>query len=150
MSRVNHGLWMLAAVLSLASPGLAAQPPWQFLAECVGCHGMNGAGEPPEVPDLRADLYRIAQLPEGRAYLIQVPGPAQAPFDDAELAMVMNWILGELDEDAGEFEPFTAAEIAGYRGTVLMDPLKVRDEIWEKAGMGVDSYGEAYWGGAER
>lgn len=139
----------LAALMSLSalvSEPASAQPPWQFLAECVGCHHLNGAGEPPEVPDLRADLYLVARVPEGRAYLAQVPGPAQAPFTDAELAMVLNWIIGELDEDAGEFEPYTAEEIAGYRGKVLMDPLRIRDEIWEKAGMNRATYGPGYWG----
>lgn len=125
--------WVIGCLLALLYGAAAAQPPYQYLQHCSGCHLTTGEGAPPEVPDLRKDLVRISAIPEGRAYLIQVPGPSQAPISDAELAEVMNWIIGELNPDGADFVPYTAGEIAGYRGVTLLDPLKVRDGIWHKA-----------------
>lgn len=122
-----------ALLLALLAVPAAANPRYDYLLHCGGCHLENGAGDPPEVPSLREDLSTIIAVPEGRAYLAQVPGASQAPLSDAGLAAVLNWILETFDEDAGDFRRFTAEEIAGYRGTTLLDPLRRREELWDAA-----------------
>ncbi|HSG88288.1 MAG TPA: hypothetical protein VLA56_03695 [Pseudomonadales bacterium] len=119
-------------VLALAPAGASANPRYDYLLHCGGCHLEDGSGDPPEVPDLRADLHEIIRMPQGRAYLATVPGASQAPLSDAGLAAVLNWILDDLDLEDRDFVPYTAEEISGYRGTTLMDPLRVREEIWSR------------------
>ena len=121
-------LVVLALVLALA-PSAAANPRIDYLLYCGGCHLENGSGDPPEVPDLRADVDRIVSAPGGRAFMAQVPGSAQAPFSDAKLAGVLNYIVTEFNPELATFEPFTAEEIAGYRGGPLLDPGKRRAQI---------------------
>ncbi|MEE4381143.1 MAG: hypothetical protein V2J02_04030, partial [Pseudomonadales bacterium] len=72
------GRGLAAALLPvlLAAPA-AANPRYDYLLHCGGCHLENGAGAPPDVPDLRSDLSTIIAVPEGRAYLAQVPGASQ-------------------------------------------------------------------------
>ncbi|MEE4299715.1 MAG: hypothetical protein V2J24_09755, partial [Pseudomonadales bacterium] len=96
---------------------------------CGGCHLEGGTGDPPEVPDLTADVDRLVLAPGGRAYLAQVPGSAQAPFSDDKLAGVLNYIVREFNPELVDFAPFTGEEIAGYRGTTLLDPLSARKQI---------------------
>ncbi|MEE4361677.1 MAG: hypothetical protein V2I63_09155 [Pseudomonadales bacterium] len=124
---------VLGALLAVLGAMASASPRYDYLLHCGGCHLENGSGAPPEVPDLRADLDTIVAIPEGRAYLAQVPGASQAPFTDAQLAAVLNWILATFNPELGEFQRYTAEEIAGYRGRTLMNPLKYREEIWDAA-----------------
>ena len=127
-----QGLPATLLLSCLVAPA-AANPRYDYLLHCGGCHLENGAGDPPEVPSLREDLSTIIAIPEGRAYVARVPGASQAPLSDAGLAAVLNWILETFDDDAGDFRRFTAREIAGYRGTTLMDPLRRRAELWDAA-----------------
>jgi cytochrome c peroxidase len=88
---------------------------------------------PPGIPDLRTELSFFATLPEGRSYLIRVPGVAQAPISDAATARVLNWIIGkfasETVQEQGRIAPFTPAEVATHRANVLSDPLKLREKL---------------------
>ena len=116
-----------ACVFVAASSTAAADPEFDYLLHCGGCHLEDGAGDPPLVPDLRASLGTLSKTPEGRAYMAQVPGSAQAPLNDLELASVLNWMLERYV--SGTREPFSPAEIAGYRGVTLMDPVKRRAQL---------------------
>lgn len=123
----------VALVAALATGSTLAQPHIDYLLHCAGCHLRSGAGDPPEVPDLRAGLDRVARIPAGRSYLARVPGAAQAPISDARLAELLNWMLRTLTPDPVDFEPFTADEIAEHRSEILMDPLAARPAIWKEA-----------------
>ena len=85
------------------------------------------------MPSLRGELGRMLSVPQGREYLIRVPGSSQSLLDDAELAAVINWVLVEFNSEtlAEGFEPFTAEEVKEARGDVLVDPLKFRAEFWQ-------------------
>ena len=80
-------------VFVAASSAAAADPEFDYLLHCGGCHLEDGAGDPPLVPDLRTSLGTLSTTSEGRAYMAQVPGSAQAPLNDTELAQVLNWML---------------------------------------------------------
>lgn len=92
-----------------------------YSRNCQGCHGADGAGIPNAVPRLRNFIGYFAHLPEGRTYLIRVPGVAQAPLDDTRLAAVVNWMLIAYSRDQlpPGFQPFTADEVGGLRADVL-------------------------------
>jgi hypothetical protein len=119
-----------AAVLGLLfTAATQAGPRSDYLLHCGGCHLENGAGNPPEVPDLRRDIDWLAGSAEGRSYLTRVPGASQVPISDARLAGVFNWILDTYYPNGAGIRPFTGAEIARTRGQPLYDPLAARAEL---------------------
>jgi hypothetical protein len=88
----------------------------------MGCHTPDGRGEPGRVPSVRDTLVPLASKPEGRRFLIQVPGSAQSKLSDADLAEVLNWMVGNLSAvPAPKSVPrFTADEVAAYRHKPLV------------------------------
>ncbi len=108
---------LIGSALALLAGGAAAEDPRVlYLLHCQGCHLADGAGRPGAVPSL-VGVARFAALPEGRAYLVGVPGSAQAPLSDAELAELLNWVLAAFGpaEVAARVAPFEAEEVARYR-----------------------------------
>ena len=103
----------------------------KYLLYCGGCHLPDGTGAPPEVPTLHDVPGRIESMKGGRDYLVRVPGAAQAPMTDADLAVVLNYLLARFSSAtlADDFKPYTAKEVASYRRDILSDPLKRRAEI---------------------
>ena len=117
----------IALSLGMALP-VGADSRFDYLLHCGGCHLEDGSGDPPEVPNLRADIDWLAATPDGRSYLTRVPGASQTPLSDARLAGVLNWIL-ETYYPGQAFSPFTAAEVASTRPIPLYDPLKAREGL---------------------
>ncbi len=119
------------AALALASVALAAAvsqagvPASEaYVLHCSGCHGPSGAGHPDFVPDLR-EIGALLDRPGGRAYLARVPGVAQAPVADAELADLLNWVLTEISR-VPDLHPYGADEIGAFRREPLRDPVAAR------------------------
>lgn len=126
-----------AALLALAAAPAAARDPEvsrpdlptvtgaaaDFSHRCRGCHGFAGEGTPGHVPRLAGFVGLFTRLPEGRDYLMRVPGVATSRLDDARLAAVLNWMLANLSaaETAPGFRPFTAAEVGAARQAPLID-----------------------------
>lgn len=118
------GLGLMLALL-LALPAAAGRPPAeQYRLHCSGCHGADGAGVPGWIPSLRG-LAHLAGLPGGRAYLARVPGVAQAPVSDAELAGLLDWVLRELSPGPPP-APYSAREVGELRRRPLRDPASAR------------------------
>ena len=105
---------------------------------CAGCHLADARGFPPYVPSLSGPLGRIVASDDGRDYIARVPGAAQAPISDAELAAVFNWLLVEFNRSSlpADFRPLTAEEVGRSRKQVLADPLKLREQLWPDADPG--------------
>ncbi len=120
---MERGLCLL--LILAGATDIAADPEFDYLLHCGGCHLENGGGDPPIIPDLRKDLDYLSSIPAGRAYIAQVPGSSQAPLDDTALAEVLNWMF-ERFYPTQQLQLYSTDEIAGYRGAILMDPLKVR------------------------
>lgn len=121
---------LTAAILGLLLAATAeAGARSDYLLHCGGCHLENGAGNPPEVPDLRRDIDWLAGSAEGRSYLTRVPGASQVPISDGRLAAVFNWILETYYPDSADVRPFTGEEIDRTRGQPLYDPLAARAEL---------------------
>mgnify|MGYP001188024675 FL=1 len=125
--------FFLAASL-LVSANSSADARVDYLLHCAGCHLPDGSGVPPDMPSLRGDPGRIVSLPQGRDYLLRVPGASQALLDNADLAQVVNYMMTEFNRDSlpADFKPFTEKEVAEARGRVLADPAKLRAELWEQ------------------
>ena len=110
----------IVCAVGLAAPGVENPARTNFMLHCMGCHGPDGGGTPTGgVPSLRGSVGTFARLSEGRAFLVQVPGVANAPLDAAALAELLNWMLDEYSaaELPADFVPFTAAEVTVLRRT---------------------------------
>jgi len=113
------GAVALAATWAVSSYALEPQVNYQL--QCMGCHHADGAGETGRVPSIRRTLVLFSGLPEGREYLLRVPGVAQAALSDQDLATLMNWMVRNLSDVPLQqnFVEFTTAEV----GTARRQPL---------------------------
>ena len=102
-----------------------------FSRQCQGCHGADGMGARDAVPRLRHFVGLFTHLPEGRNYLMRVPGLVFAPIDDARLADVLNWTLLTFspDELAPDFTPFTVEEVARARDDPITKVRATRERL---------------------
>jgi mono/diheme cytochrome c family protein len=122
----------LALTLLLAAVSARAETPQiDYLLQCQGCHRADGGDTPGSVPPLRDFVGRFLTVSGGREYLIRVPGSAQSPLDDAELAALLNWLIERFGppEVAVSFTPFTAEEVTRVRTPPLTDVQSVRNDL---------------------
>ena len=105
-----------------------------YLVQCAGCHGEGGHGLEGHVPSMHGTFAIFAQQPEGRAYLLRVPGVTQSTLEPKLLAEVMNWALKEFSTpaQASAARPFTAAEIAAARAEPLLEVNATRISLLER------------------
>jgi len=87
----------------------AYEPPTNYALQCMGCHTPDGAGIADRVPSIRDTLLPFALMPEGRRFIVQVPGSAQSTLSNAELAELLNWMIRTLSTKPPTdlFVPFT-------------------------------------------
>ncbi len=127
------GQTLLIALLlsfSMAPVASAYEPRINYMLQCMGCHTPDGSGEPGRVPSIKDTLVPFARLPEGRRFLVQVPGTSQSTLSNAELAKLLNWMIGNLRvATSASFTPFTTAEVASYRSTPLVEVRATRESL---------------------
>ncbi len=111
------------AVLGLAGSAGGYTPAVDYAVHCQGCHLADGAATPGSVPALAGSVGALARAPGGRAYMVRVPGVAQAPLRDDELAELLNWVVARFGgpEAAAGFPPYTASEVRRLRAEPLVD-----------------------------
>jgi len=128
---------LLAFVLLLAGEALAdaGRARQNYLIHCMGCHGESGLGLEGQVPSFSNTLAKISASPQGRDYVLRVPGVTQATLDDRQTAEVLNWVLAEFStKDAAQrIAPFTAAEVARARQQPLLEVKAARDAVFRTA-----------------
>lgn len=134
---------LAAALLVASSPARAGDDPAasqvqhysgvkaDYAFRCKGCHGFVGEGTPGHVPRLQGFVGLYTWLPEGRDYLMRVPGAARSRLDDARLAAVLNWVLATYGagQVAPGFAPFTAEEVGSARRRPLLNQKEVRARL---------------------
>jgi mono/diheme cytochrome c family protein len=106
-----------------------------YALRCAGCHGADGAGAPEKyVPDLR-QLGAFLRLDGGRSFVVSVPGVMGTGLGDAQVAEVMNWLLGTLARDSvpEATAPYTSDEIARARARPLVDVAAARARLVQQA-----------------
>ena len=124
---------LLVAALALAGGARAYEPQVHYQLHCMGCHLADGAGEAGRLPSMRGTLVPFSGLPAGRDYLLRVPGVAQSPLSDADLAALMNWMVRNLSDvpvPAG-FVDYTAAEVGQARQQPLVKVVDERRRLLE-------------------
>jgi hypothetical protein len=128
-------LIVVTCVSVFCMPAIAFEPSVNYMLQCMGCHTADGSGEPGRVPSIRKTLTPFSALAEGRRFLVQVPGAAQCALSDAELAELLNWMIQNLSAGARpeRFTRFTAAEVARYRRTPLVQVRATRERLLTQA-----------------
>jgi mono/diheme cytochrome c family protein len=113
------------------APRAAAQ---NYMLRCMGCHGADGEGIAHRIPALRTRLPWFMATPEGRVYLLRVPGASNSALSDAELAAVMNYLAERFGgENPGTgLAPFTAEEVARSRRPALTAVAQERRELIQR------------------
>ena len=106
----------------------AARARQDWVLNCMGCHTARGSGIPGTVPTLRGSLGHVVSLPDGRQFVMSVPGASNSALSDAELANVLNWLLATMNEQSrpASFKPYTAEEVAAHRRPALTDVARTR------------------------
>lgn len=141
-------LVVLMVVLCITADAGAQGPQLNYVEHCMGCHKLDGAGSlQNNVPDMRGTVGHFLRLPQGRDFLIQVAGIAQAPLDDAALTALINWMVPAIGADSvpPDFTPFTVEEVARLRTNRPADINALRESLRaELALMGhdIDHYRE--------
>ena len=139
---MKHGTFR-AAAFAMAASAIAMQlraaqpveltPPVQanYMLNCMGCHLADGSGASGKVPSVRGSMLILSRSTAGRRYLVQVPGAAQSPLSDLELAQVLSWMVRNLSARAvpADFTDFTAAEVAEYRRSPLVNVRETRARL---------------------
>lgn len=103
-----------------------------YVLQCAGCHRVDGRGSNPHgIPDFRQSVGAFVHVPEGREYLIRVPGAAHSQLSNAELADVLNWLLHTFSPQQlpENFLPYTEAEVARARPHRYDDVVPVRHAL---------------------
>ena len=127
-----------ASVLAtLAAAPLAAQPAVTsprslYVLHCAGCHGMDASGVPGQgVPSMRGALGQFMRMPEGRAFLLQVPGVNNAGLSDAQIALVTNWMVRQFSADTAPpgWADYTADEVAVAKAQRPADVIRARADL---------------------
>ena len=125
--------WIVLALLAGTASGAddAARARVDYALNCQGCHLARGEGFTGKVPRMTDFVGYFLHSDDGRAFLIQVPGVASSPLNDADTARLMNWMLVEfsaaqLPED---FRPYTVDEVAALRRQPETDPNRRRAQI---------------------
>lgn len=133
--------WQAALVLAIVlSAGPAAGgglgPEQNYMLRCTGCHGADGSGSVRgRIPDFRDSVASFSYIPEGRKYLMHVPGVVGSGLNDREIAAVLNYIMvawGGESLQAEDYAPFTAEEVQALRQTDLKDVVKYRRTVVER------------------
>lgn len=129
-------LWVAVATLGLgpAASARGYEPRVNFQLQCMGCHHADGAGEEERVPSLRRTLVPFSAFAEGREFVIRVPGIAQAPLTDAEIAALLNWMARNLSDVPvpAAFVDYTAEEVALVRHRPLPAVRELRGRLLDR------------------
>ncbi|KPD25971.1 cytochrome C552 [Thermus scotoductus] len=107
----------------------------QVYANCAGCHGPQGEGNPPAFPPLKGHVEKLLKAEGGRTYLllavlyglqgpIKVEGkeyagimPGFAWLSDEEIALVLNHLAGWGAPQG--FKPYSPEEVKAARAKAL-------------------------------
>jgi mono/diheme cytochrome c family protein len=123
-AKIRCGILLVGLSALLAGEAAADAAKKNYRLFCMGCHQADGSGSPENgIPSMRDEVGHFLRVPEGRAYLSQVPGTLNTPLGDAETADVLNWIMVNIGRASipSDFKSYTAEDVKAYRATVPQD-----------------------------
>jgi cytochrome c553 len=108
-------------------------PAQDYILYCMGCHGPEAQGVPGKIPPLAGMLGRFMRTPEGRNYVLRVPGAANSALNDGQITAVLNWLSAQYAPSGEPLPaPFTVAEVSAVRHRPLANVLATRSEVISK------------------
>lgn len=124
----------VAARTPEAEPPMRDTPSFNYQLHCSGCHKANGSGQGVFVPNFRGEVGQFLHTPEGRSFLVRVPGVAQSLLNDRQTADVLNWLVRSFDPEnvPKNFRPYTAEEVKALRRQPISDTARTRALILNK------------------
>lgn len=104
-----------------------------YMLQCAGCHRFDGRGaENRGIPSFVDSIGLFSRIPDGRAYMIRVPGASQSQLNNDELAMVLNYVVARFSPEEyenGKFRLFSAAEVGASRPYKFDDVAEARKTL---------------------
>jgi len=134
--RAVNGIAAIALSWTGANVAWPYQPIVNYQLRCMGCHLAAGSSQAGRVPSIRRSLVLFSATPEGRDYVIRVPGVAQSPLSDEDTAALLNWMarnLSDLKVPPG-FVDYSEAEIHSLRDRPLVRVSAIRARLLKTAG----------------
>lgn len=133
--RILTGVATLALSWATANVAWAYQPVVNYQLNCMGCHLADGSGQSDRVPSMRRSLVLLSASPEGRDYVIRVPGVAQSSLTDEDTAALLNWMARNLSDvpPPPSFADYSAAEIQSRRHHPLVQVKAIRARLLRAA-----------------
>jgi mono/diheme cytochrome c family protein len=120
----------VALAASAFAAAVPASPAQDYTLYCMGCHGPQAQGVPGKIPPLAGSVSLFMRTPEGRDYVLRVPGAANSALQDSQLAAVLNWLAETYGTPgAPRPAPFTVGEVTRVRRTPLADVQARRREV---------------------
>ena len=99
------------------------------MLHCSGCHGRDGGGSAAgRVPPFAGVVGHFAREPQGRRYLVLVPGVANSGLSDSDTARVLNYVVEAWGAGAPR-AAYTAAEVNAIRTSRIDDIVALRRKI---------------------
>jgi hypothetical protein len=121
------------ALILCASPTLAGNKgKYLYTLHCSGCHVRDGSGSAEgRIPRLAGQVGHFMKLPEGRQFLLQVPGVMNSGLGNEEIEALMNWMVPHFAGEslAGNFVPYAPDEIEEARKNRPTDIFAARRKI---------------------
>lgn len=133
------GRMVLAAVIGLSALTASAQDKsavrarLDFLLHCSGCHGQDGTGNPEKgIPNFVGQVGHFQRLPEGREFVMQVPGLLSSGLSNERAAAVTSWMIRQFAGSSlpADFVTYTASEAKRARETRPADVMGKRKAIY--------------------
>lgn len=124
---------MIALAIEPAAAG--GDGRYLYTLHCSGCHVPDGSGSAiGRIPALAGNVGHFQKLPEGRRYIIQVPGVMNSGLKDDDVVALMNWIVPHFAgaSQQGVFTPYTTDEVAAARRSRPADIFAVRRAVTAK------------------
>jgi hypothetical protein len=124
---------LMPAAPALASDINEQRAHFNYQMFCQGCHTATGVGGE-SVPRLQGYMGNFLILPEGREFLVQVPGSANSSLNDEHLAEVLNWMLLTFSGSSlpTDMQFYQAEEVARLRQQPLNEVEQYRAELVAK------------------
>ena len=138
---IMHNLSVLAIILfllifnvALAAEGSSNLGRQNFILNCQGCHLPDASGSPGLVPRMNDFIGNFLHVDGGREFIVRVPGSANAPIDDQELADVLNWLLMNFSQQQipEDFVPYSGEEVGKLRRQPLIDVNGTRSALIQR------------------
>ena len=132
MTRLATLLLAISLIASVCKAGAGESVDYLYRLHCSGCHGLDGEGSKiGRIPPFAGIVGHLAGTPDGRLYLVHVPGVANAALPDAETAELLNYVLrtwGGRELPPGT-EDFKREEVQRLRSVHLDDVAALRQKL---------------------